>query len=395
MDFLVSILEDFNSTSALMYDSLARELSHDKTDLALFSFNFLFFLSIVLIVRFLAPPFLNRIQKKIDNQSFWNFIFERKVFTTLAYAVPFISNYFFSGFYHIEFFSMIIEKLSSLMLTLLITISVNKILLSLNDYYRTTDVAANLHLTWLFQIFQILVAIVGLILIVSIVVNKSVFVLLSGVGALTAAVLFIFRETFLSILASFQIQMDHTLTRGDWIEMPNLKIAGSVENITLFVVKIRGSDNSMTYLPVKALVDQSYQNHKSVELFKAKRISHKISIRPDCVRILTKEELKKIIEEHEEDARLASFLSEEIGKAEETLNLSICRKYLIEVLKRDPFINSSHPIIIRYHDQDTTGIPMEIYAFSSKIDFEGYSMHKARIVETFLCLLKKLDILPN
>lgn len=242
-------------------------------------------------------------------------------------------------------------------------------------------------ITSYFQLIRILLYIVIVILVLSIILERSPFYFLSAFGALSAIVLLIFKDTILGLVASVQMSSYNMVRVGDWIEMPKFNADGDVIEINLNTVKVQNWDKTITTIPTHYFVTDSFKNWRGMVQSGGRRINRSIFLDAHSVKFVNpefREELKKYhlirdfverrqseIEtwnaEHEVDTSI-------LINGRRMTNLGVFRHYIEAYLKHHPKVNQEMTIMVRQLATNSRGIPMEIYCFTETtawVDYEA------------------------
>lgn len=218
----------------------------------------------------------------------------------------------------------------------------------------------------LVQTLQIFVCVIAVILVVSILIDKSPAYLISGLGAMAAVLMLVFQDSIKGLVAGFQLMFNDMLEVGDWISMPNRNVDGVVLEIGLTTVKVQNWDNTILTIPPSNLVSETFQNWKGMQQSNGRRLCRSIQV----------------------DMHSVKFV-----EGEKT-NLEQYRSHLYEYLKKNPKINNKMTLMVRQLPAGSEGIPVQIYAFTKTKVWEEYEEIQACLVEYALCLLKQYELRP-
>ncbi|GCB36609.1 mechanosensitive ion channel family protein [Bacteroides faecalis] len=257
----------------------------------------------------------------------------------------------------------------------------------------------------LLQTAQVTIFFIGAIVIVSILINKSPTVLLTGLGASAAILMLVFRDTILGFVSGIQLSANNMLKVGDWIAMPKYGADGTVIEVTLNTVKVRNWDNTITTIPPYLLVSDSFQNWQGMRESGGRRVKRSINIDMSSVRFCTPEMLAKY--------RKIQLLKDYIDKTEEVVeiynkehhidnsilvngrrqtNLGVFRAYLNSYLKSLPTINQELTCMVRQLQPTETGIPLELYFFSAIKDWVPYEEVQADVFDHVLAIIPEFGL---
>ena len=289
------------------------------------------------------------------------------------------------------------------------------ILFALLTLFRTIDLAGIFYnrrphaaarpIKGYLQLLKISLSCVAFILIAATLTNKNPLLLLSGLGAMAAVILLIFQDTILSVVASLQLTSDDMVRLGDWIEMPTLNTDGNVEEIALHTIKVRNWDNTISTLPVRKLITDSFKNWRGMTESGGRRIKRAILIDQKSIRFLTpaeQEELKKIallynyLEEKEKelDNWNRRFLNGDpaVKTGRHLTNIGTFRKYVYNYLYSSPEINQDMTLLVRQLPPGATGIPLEIYCFTRTVEWKPYEDAQSDIFDHLLAILPQFGL---
>jgi len=235
----------------------------------------------------------------------------------------------------------------------------------------------------------------AIILFFSLVLNKSPFYLLSGLGAMAAVLMLVFQPSILSLVASVRVNTNHLVEIGDWIALEEDGVDGEVEEITLHMVKVRNWDRSLVSMPVCDLVNKPFVNYTAMQKGGGRRIKKALIIDQRSIRFLTKDEVKELMGFD----LLKNYLK---GKEEEIstyntgrtrfntrhlINLSTFRIYAQHYLENHPSIRTDLPLMVRVREPSPTGVPLEIVCFSKEVSWVPFEKVQSAILEHLLAVL--------
>ncbi len=334
----------------------------------------------------------------------WDDIFfENKVFTTLSHISPAIVIYLSAGLFPLA--KEIMERSAIVYLIIIMVVVVLKLLDSIEQIYSGLEIAKERPIKGYIQVFQMVGVIIGGIVIISHILNKPAWKLLSGIGALTAIILLIFKDSILGFVAGIQIAANKMVKIGDWIEMPKYNADGDVIEINLNTVKVRNWDKTITTIPVYAFISDSFKNWRGMSESGGRRIKRYIYIDVNTIKICTDEMLKKYknIEyiskyvENKENEIVEYNSIKELDLSEPTngrrlTNIGTFREYVLSYLKNHPGINHEMTLLVRQLQVTENGLPIEIYAFSKDIVWQNYEALQADIFDHLLAILPEFQL---
>ena len=262
---------------------------------------------------------------------------------------------------------------------------IRSLLKSLRDYLKTLSSFKDKPIDSYIQVIMIFLWFVGGIIILSVLTGTEIGTFLTTLGALSAVLLFVFKDTILGFVASVQITINDTVRIGDWISMPNSNADGTVLKISLSTVQIQNFDNTITSIPTYKLISDSFINWRGMSESSGRRIKRSILIKVGSVRFLKENEiqpLKKIklmngviqtkedeIQSHNETSNVDKSL---LINGRNITNIGLFRSYTEAFLKQHPMINKEMTLMCRQLAPTSQGIPIEVYAFSKDKDWVKY-----------------------
>ncbi len=256
-------------------------------------------------------------------------------------------------------------------MVLMLTLALTAMLSAANTIYAASPIAKERPLKGFVQLVQIVVWIIGGVLIVATVLDRSPLLLLSGFGAMTAILLLVFKDTILSLVASVQLTAQDMVRVGDWIEMPQFGADGDVVDVQLHTVKVQNWDKTITTIPTHRLITDSFKNWRGMSQSGARRIKRAISIDVSSIRFQTQDEvnhftrfalLKDYVKNKEQEltdynAGLATEVDAEVNRRRLT-NVGTFRAYAYNYLKNHPRIHKGMTLMVRQLSPGPEGLPV-------------------------------------
>jgi len=255
------------------------------------------------------------------------------------------------------------------------------------------------------QVIKIIVAFVCGILVFSILLEKNPTYFLSGLGAMTAVILLIFKDTILGLVAGIQLSANKMVAVGDWIEMPKYGADGDVIDVALTTVKIQNWDKTITTIPAYALISDSFKNWRGMQESGGRRIKRAIHIDMQTVKFCTEEMLTRFAKikyisdyiQTKKDELSRHNAEQEVDESSlangrRMTNLGTFRAYITAYLKNHPNIDSNMTFLVRQLAPTEHGIPIEIYVFSNDIVWANYEAIQADIFDHILAVIPEFDL---
>src|SRR6056297_2470098 len=243
------------------------------------------------------------------------------------------------------------------------------------------------------------------IVIISILADRSPVVFLSGLGALTAVLLLVFRDTILSLVASVQIMSNDMIRIGDWVEMPQAHADGDVIDIALHTVKIQNWDKTFTTVPTHKFISESFRNWRGMKESGGRRIKRPLHLDVNSVGFLEEEEIEHLgryefLREYMEQKRRE--ITEANGRSlgddkvlperRRLTNVGTFRAYVLHYLKNHPRIHKDMTLLVRQLQPGPEGLPLEIYCFANDTVWANYEGIQADIFDHMLAILPEFGL---
>jgi miniconductance mechanosensitive channel len=235
--------------------------------------------------------------------------------------------------------------------------------------------------------------------------DRSPWGIVSGIGALTAVLLLIFRDSILGLVATVQLSGNDMVRVGDWIEMPSYNADGDVIDMSLHTVKVQNWDKTITTIPTHALISDSFRNWRGMQESGGRRIKRSIYIDMNTVRFVDEEMLQKYrkfdylgeyvdrkLSEIEEYNRNHVRDLSEVVNGRRLTNLGTFRAYVESYLKRHSMISDEMTFLVRQLQPSDRGIPIEIYVFSRDIRWANYEQIQADIFDHLLAVIPEFGL---
>ncbi|EJX11293.1 transporter, small conductance mechanosensitive ion channel MscS family protein [gut metagenome] len=237
----------------------------------------------------------------------------------------------------------------------------------------------NHSLKGVYQMLKLMVISVGLIIIISTLIDKDPIHILTGLGASAAILMLVFKDTIMGLVAGVQLSANDMLRPGDWITMPKYQADGPVLEVTLTTVKVQNFDKTIITIPPYALVSDSFQNWRGMSDSGGRRVKRSLSIDMHSVGFCTDEQWS----EWQDEPWMEGF--ERTGERE--VNLCVFRHYLEHYLRHHPRIHPSFTLMVRQLQPTAQGLPLELYFFSAGSEWIPYERLQAEVFEHVLAVL--------
>lgn len=366
--------------------------------------------SIIAILNYISTNVISNFFKKLSESTqnnFDDFLIENKTHKYVSKLVPVVFVYIvlpywlFSFEFTIEYAYLIVETyLVFLIISILISV-----LKALKSYLKTLQNFKDKPLESFFQVIIIALWFIGILNIFSIWTGNEITTFLAAMGALSAVILLIFKDTILGLVASIQLTSNDLIRIGDWITMKQYGADGDVVEINLNSVKVQNFDKTITTIPTYKLIADSFRNWRGMSESDGRRIKRSFSVKGSSVKFLSKDDLNKLkkielikdyiekkeIELQKYNTENASDLSVLVNGRNLT-NLGLFRNYIEIYLDQAKNINSNMTVMCRQLSPTPTGIPLEIYAFSKNKEWKNYEHIMSDIFDHLLASLSNFQL---
>ncbi|NNM32879.1 MAG: mechanosensitive ion channel [Gemmatimonadetes bacterium] len=275
---------------------------------------------------------------------------------------------------------------------------------ALSEIYERTERSRHLPLTAFMQVIKLVLFILGFIFVLSQLLGKSPVVFFSGLGAFTAVLILVFKDSILGLVAGVQLSVNDMVAKGDWISMPKYGADGDVLEVSLTTVKVQNWDKTISTIPTYALISDSFKNWRGMDESGGRRIKRSLPIDLRSIRFCDDEmiaKFKKIesIREYVESKteEIQSFnqehdVEESLINGRRLTNVGTFRAYVEAYLKNHPKIHQDMTFLVRQLPPTEKGLPLEIYVFSSDQAWAKYEGIQADIFDHLLAAVPEFGL---
>lgn len=274
-----------------------------------------------------------------------------------------------------------------LIILYIIVICVMLVCALLGGFYEASAEEAGLQhhpLQGLSQMLKLIVIAIGVIIGISVLLDRNPVVILTGLGASAAVMMLVFKDTILGLVAGVQLSANKMLKVGDWIAIPARGVNGVVTEVTLTTVKVKNYDNTIVTVPPYSLVSESFQNWRGMWESGARRVMRSINIDVNTIRFCTEEEMARY------DAERWTEGMERSGGRE--VNLKVFRHYIEGYIARHPHVDKDAMIMIRQLQPTPQGLPVELYFFTSTTEWKKYEYIQADIFDHTIAVVNEFGL---
>jgi len=357
------------------------------------------------IVKRIIISSIARLAKRSKND--WDDVFvKQKVFNRLAHLAPALIVYYALQYiFEAEGLVTFLGNLTQTYMILVVLMVIDSVLNALHEIYMKLPISQERNIKGYVQVVKIIFYFIAILLIISILANKTPTALMAGVGAMAAVLMLVFKDTILGFVASIQLSANQMVNVGDWISMPKYNADGDVIDISLNTVKVQNWDKTIATIPTYALVSESFNNWKGMEESGGRRIKRSINIDMNSVTFLDDAQIEKLRNFHllkdyintrqkeiTEYNKLLKLEEGTVTNGRKMTNLGVFRKYMEEYLHHHPLISNEMTFLVRHLQPTEKGLPVEIYVFSKDQAWANYEAIQADIFDHTLAILPEFDL---
>lgn len=341
----------------------------------------------------LAHAVFRRTKSTFDDK-----LIEHRVLEALVWLPAVVILY--QGAEYLGDFSDVAQRALSAWALVLVLLLAARLLDAAHAVYEAHPVSRRRPLKGYLQLVKLFLYILGGVLAVCLLLDTSPWGVLSGLGALTAVLMLVFKDTILSVVASVQIVANDLVRRGDWIEMPSAGVDGDVEDIALHTVKVRNFDKTIVAVPTARLISDPFRNWRGMSEAGGRRVKRAVFIDQSSVRFLDEAAVRDLEERLD---LLAPYIRERRAEIEAhnaahgfdraksplngrgMTNLGLFRAYVEAYLRAHPRVRGDFTLMVRHLPPDSAkGLPLEIYCFTDTTDWTAYESIQADILDHVL-----------
>lgn len=376
--------------------------------------NMLLLLLALLIVAFIVDFITKRILWRFSNglakrtkTNFDDILITNKLPRNIAHIIPLIILIEFVPQVFLDFLyaENIIEKTLKIIAIVLALQIIRSLLNSVKDYLKTLTTYKDKPIDSYIQVFMIFAWLLGVFSIFAIITGISFLKFATTLGAASAVILLIFKDTILGFVASIQVSINDMVRIGDWITFEKYGADGDVVEINLATVKVQNWDKTITTIPTYALISDSFKNWRGMMSSGGRRIKRSVIIKTSTIKFLTKDDIQRF----EKIELISNYLkngNKEIEKhninhnidksilinGRNLTNFGVFRKYLQTYIEKHSAINKEMTLMVRQLEPTPQGIPMEVYAFSSDQRWQNYEYIMGDIFDHILASVTYFDL---
>ncbi|MBN2128314.1 MAG: mechanosensitive ion channel [Sedimentisphaerales bacterium] len=371
---------------------------------------FLLMILAAYVANFIAKKLLLRAIRKLveRTKTVWDdMLVKRKVFNRLSHLAPALVIYAMAPFVGegSEKAIATIQRIAMVYMAGVGLLVLDAFLSAVIDIYRTFEAAHKRPIRGFVQAAKIILYVLGIIIVVSIIMGKSPGLFLGGLGAMTAVLMLIFKDSILGLVAGIQLSTNQMLHIGDWIEMPKYGADGDVIDITLTTVKVQNWDKTITTIPTYALISDYFKNWRGMSESGGRRIKRSIQIDMTSVKFCTAEMLERFkrikyineyidrkLQEINEHNTAEGIDEGDLVNGRHLTNIGTFRAYVAAYLRHHPKVHQGMTFLVRHLQPTAEGLPVQIYIFSNDQVWANYEAIQADIFDHILAVIPEFDL---
>ena len=362
------------------------------------------------LVWFISKTFLLQIVQAIalKSKAAWDdHMLHTKVFKGIALLVPLM---FMEYFMSIAFFNYpnvldYSHKIVQVCIIIGVMIIVSRFFNAIRDILLDVESLKDKPMGSFTSIMKIIMIGVLCIVVLSILTEKSLIFFFTSLGAVSAVLLLVFKDTILGFVGSIQLSTNDMIRIGDWVTMTKYGADGDVEEINLTTVKVRNFDKTITTIPTYSFISDSFKNWRGMDESDGRRIKRAVNIQIDSIGFASKDLIQKLgnveilsnfvdqrQKEIEEYNQGKGFVGEKEINGRRQTNIGLFRRYLEYYLANNEHINQDMSLLVRQLDPTEYGVPIEIYCFSRIKDWKPYEDVIADIMDHIFAIMKTFEL---
>lgn len=353
----------------------------------------------------LVLPMIERLVLRTENN--WDEVFyDHKVFHVLPHLVPvsLLSVFAFSS----ERLNALLGRGAALYILLLALLALQRVFKAIETIYNRYDVSREKPIKTYLQVILLVVCLMAGVVALAVLFDRSPLTLISGLGAMTAILLLIFKDPITGFVSGIQLMVNHMVRIGDWIEMPDYKADGEVIEMNLTNLKVRNWDLTITTIPVAALTAGSFRNWRGMQESGGRRIKRSLLIDVRSICFCSPEQLQhlgkiKLLQDYlparlteiEAHNQAQGFKAGEVLGGRSLTNIGVFRQYALSYLRLHPGLHqeiANMPMMVRQLQPTEFGLPLEIYVFCKETDVVPYETVQSDIFDHLIAMVSEFGL---
>lgn len=298
------------------------------------------------------------------------------------------------------------HNIGTAFIILTVALAISKLLDLVNVAYLRRPQPRTRTIKGYLQLVKMIVFVIAAVLMIAVLIDRSPLLLLSGMGAMTAVLILVFQDTLLSLVAGITIGSNDMIRVGDWIEMPAVGADGDVVDISLHTVNVQNWDKTISAIPMKRFLSDSFRNWRGMQESGGRRIKRALYLDQTSVHFLKPEELDDLrdlrllgtyLDDKEQELsewneKLGKWADKDPANTRRMTNLGSFRAYALRYLQAHPGINQNLSLMVRQLQPGATGLPLELYCFTSDVRWPVYEGVQSDIFDHLLAVLPQFGL---
>jgi len=344
-----------------------------------------------------AAPFLDRETDTSDKAAAW--LATVIPLLIVSRGIDFVPNL-------PETVRLVVANVAQGLIVLSVAMAIVRALTYVNEVYERRPISKNRPIKGYLQVLKIVVLCGAAIIVISVLIGESPLILLSGLGAMAAVVLLVFKDTILSLVASVQLSSNDMLRVGDWIQMPSMNADGDVIDIALHTVKVQNFDKTITTIPTHRLISDAFINWRGMKDAGGRRIKRAVNVDQNTIRFLSDEEIERLsrfrLIKPYLDAKgveLAEWNARTLGEGHDLVNarritnIGTLRAYVVAYMKDHPRVrDKGFTLMARQLAPTPQGVPLELYCFAATTEWPVYEGIQSDIFDHVLAIIPEFGL---
>jgi miniconductance mechanosensitive channel len=334
-------------------------------------------------------------------------VLRQRALNRLAHLAPALVIFIFTPFAleGMDTTIAVLRGATQIYMIIILMLVLDSLLNSAEEIYQQFEASKEIPIKGFIQVLKLILYFLAAIFVISILLNKTPIFLLSGIGALTAVLMLIFRDAILGFVAVIQLSANKMVANGDWIEMPNYGADGDVIEVSLTTVKVQNWDKTITTIPTYALISESFKNWRGMQESGGRRIKRAVNIDMSSIKFCDEEMLDRFAKiqyiseyiehkKHELEAFNQSINVDNTSlvNGRRMTNVGTFRAYVKAYLENHPEVNRDMTFLIRQLSPTEHGLPIEIYVFSKDQVWANYEAIQVDIFDHILAVVPEFDL---
>ena len=360
-----------------------------------------------IVIRYWIIKLLHKMDDRTESE-WYEVILKHKLPQRALFIVPLLIIYNGLGLFPDDYSSLteFVIRIAAATMILVSARVFDAFLSALHTFYLMRPSKNQTPIKSYIQLAKVVVYVLSGFFIISSLADKSPWYFLSGIGAIMAIILLLFRDTLLSLVASVQLTNNDLIRVGDWIEMPNFGADGDVIDIALNTVRVQNWDKTITVIPTHKFLDHSFRNWRGMQESGGRRIMRSLNFDISSIRFLSHMEIKRLSTSHilkdyinskMEDVH--SYNAKHLKDSKSTLtngrwltNIGTFRAYIIEYIKKHPRSNKNLTMLVRQLEPTERGLPLQVYAFTDTTEWAAYEAIQADIFDHLISVAPEFGL---